>query len=229
MKEIYSFSVEVEEKTTQEVEKTIVDKDTGKKEKVKVEEETVTKTPVRVILKEPNRRQTEEADMEYSIEMSQCVKRGILTKAMLANKYTDTGGLIAEDDARAIAKQYGELGEILGDIGLLRKSIVDTETSYASLFNHTADTKAQNRVIMWYVLNLTHVIRGEEGEIEPLFKGETFKEKENHYYDLDEKDDPLYSLIQGKLATFMSYWYFASAISKEDFEQLDKDIESGEV
>jgi hypothetical protein len=254
MKEIYSFSVEVEKKTTQEVEKTIVDKDTGKKEKVKVEEETITKTPVRVILKEPNRRQVEEADMEYSIEMSQCVKRGILTKAMLANKYTDTGGLIAEDDARAIAKQYGELGElqseytrlstktgkktkedqeqttkILGDIGLLRKSIVDTETSYASLFNHTADTKAQNRVIMWYVLNLTHVIRGEEGEIEPLFKGETFKEKENHYYDLDEKDDPLYSLIQGKLATFMSYWYFASAISKEDFAQLDKDIESGEV
>jgi len=48
--------------------------------------------PVRVILKEPNRRQIEEADMEYSIEMSQCVKRGILTKAMLAKKYSDTGG-----------------------------------------------------------------------------------------------------------------------------------------
>ena len=254
MKEIYSFSVEVETKTTQEVEKTIVDKDTGKKEKVKAEEEVISKEPVRVILKEPNRRQVEEADMEYSIEMSQCVKRGILTKAMLANKYTDTGGLIAEDDARAIAKQYGQLGElqseyarlttktgkktkedqekitkILGDIGVLRKSIVDTETAYASLFNHTADTKAQNRVIMWYVLNLTHVIRGEEGEIEPLFKGATFEEKENHYYELDENDDALYSLVQGKLATFMSYWYFASAVSKEDFEQLDKDIESGEV
>ena len=112
MKEIYSFSVDLEEKTSKEVEKTITDKDTGKKEKVKVDEVAITKVPVRVILKEPNRRQVEEADMEYSIEMSQCVKRGILTKAKLANKYTDSGGLIAEDDARKIGKQYGKLGEL---------------------------------------------------------------------------------------------------------------------
>jgi len=252
MKEIYSFSVDLEEKTSKEVEKTITDKDTGKKEKVKVDEVAIIKVPVRVILKEPNRRQVEEADMEYSIEMSQCVKRGILTKAMLANKYTDSGGLIAEDDARKIGKQYGKLGELqseytrlstktgkktkddkekvsklLEDIGTIRREIVDTETTYASLFNHTADTKAQNRVIMWYILNLTHVIRGEEGEVEPFFKGENFKEKENHYYDLDEKEDSLYSLIQGKIATFMSYWYFASAVSKEDFDKLNEDIESG--
>ena len=73
MKEIYSFSVDLETKTTQEVEKVIPDKETGKKEKVKVEEEITSTEPIRVILKEPNRRQVEEADMEYSIEMSQCV------------------------------------------------------------------------------------------------------------------------------------------------------------
>ena len=223
MKEIYSFSVDLETKTTQEVEKVITDKETGKKEKVKVEEEITSTEPIRVILKEPNRRQVEEADMEYSIEMSQCVKRGILTKAMLANKYTDTGGLIAQEDAKNIGKMYGQLGELqseytrlstktgkktkedeeklsslLADIGTVRKQIIDTETAYSSLFNHTADTKAQNRVIMWYVLILTHVIRGEKGEIEPFFKGETFEEKENNYYELDEKNDKLYNLIQGK-------------------------------
>ena len=206
MKEIYSFSVDLETKTTQEVEKVITDKETGKKEKVKVEEEITSTEPIRVILKEPNRRQVEEADMEYSIEMSQCVKRGILTKAMLANKYTDTGGLIAQEDAKNIGKMYGELAElqaeytrlstktgkntkedekklseILADVGTLRKQIIDTETAYSSLFNHTADTKAQNRVIMWYVLNLTHIIRGEEGEIEPFFKGESYEEKENYW------------------------------------------------
>ena len=112
MKEIYSFSVDLETKTTQEVEKVITDKETGKKEKVKVEEEITSTEPIRVILKEPNRRQVEEADMEYSIEMSQCVKRGILTKAMLANKYTDTGGLIAQEDAKNIGKMYGQLAEV---------------------------------------------------------------------------------------------------------------------
>ena len=143
--------------------------------------------PVRVILKEPNRRQIEEADMEYSIEMSQCVKRGILTKAMLAKKYSDTGGMLAEEDAKNLNEKYGELGQlqtnftktstktgkktksdeekiskILQEIAELRREIIDIETSYASLFNHTADVKAQNRVIMWYVLNLTYTARGEE-------------------------------------------------------------------
>jgi hypothetical protein len=253
MKEIYSFSVDLETKTTKEVEKTIVDKETGKEEKVKAEEEVVTSEPVRIILKEPNRRQVEEADMEYSIEMSQCVKRGILTKAMLANKYTDTGGLVAEEDAKSLAKSYGKLGEIqseytrlstktgkktkedeerlaelLEDIAALRKHIVDTETAYASLFNHTADTKAQNRVILWYVLNLAYVARGEE-DPEPLFVGDSFEQKENHYYELDEAQDELYLLVQSKLATFVSYWYFTAGVTRADIEQLDKDIEEGNV
>ena len=57
MKEIYSFSVDLETKTTKEVEKTILNQETGEKEKVKADEEVITTEPVRVILKEPNRRQ----------------------------------------------------------------------------------------------------------------------------------------------------------------------------
>ena len=79
MKEIYSFTVELEKEVEKAIEKTIIDKDTGEEKKVSVNEKVIEKEPIRVILKEPNRRQIEEADMEYSIEMSQCVKRGILT------------------------------------------------------------------------------------------------------------------------------------------------------
>jgi len=256
MKEIYSFTVELEKKSSIDVEKIIVDEKTGKNQKVKVPKEVIEKHPYRIILREPNRRMIEEADMEYSIEMSKCVKKGILTKAMLANKYTDSGGLIAEGDARTIAKQYTQLGEleseftrlstktgkktkenqkkisdILADLGELRRQIVDLEGVYASLFNHTADTKAQNRVILWYVLNLTYFVEGDsdEAEPEPFFKGEDFEEKENYYYTLDETNDHLYSLIQGKVATFLSYWYFSTATEREDFEKLNEDIESGNV
>ena len=49
MKEIYSFSVDLETKTTKEVEKTIVDKETGKEEKVKAEEDVKKKGVSRVI------------------------------------------------------------------------------------------------------------------------------------------------------------------------------------
>ena len=208
MNEIYSFTVELSKEKEKKVEKTIIDKDTGEEKTVSVNEKFTEKEPVRVILKEPNRRQIEEADMEYSIEISQCIKRGILTKAMLAKKYSDSGGLMAET--------------------ALRRDIVDTETAYASLFNHTADTKAQNRVILWYVLNLAYVARGEE-DPEPLFVGDSFEQKENHYYELDEAQDELYLLVQSKLATFVSYWYFTAGVTRADIEQLDKDIEEGNV
>ena len=112
MKEIYSFTVELEKEVERSVEKTIINKETGKEEKVSVNEKFTEKEPVRVVLKEPNRREIEEADMEYSIEMSQCVKRGILTKAMLAKKYSDTGGLLAEEDAKNLNAKYGELADL---------------------------------------------------------------------------------------------------------------------
>ena len=254
MKEIYSFEVELEKEVEKKTEKVIIDKDTKKEKKVSVNEKVIEKEPVRIILKEPNRRQIEEADMEYSIEMSQCVKRGILTKAMLAKKYSDSGGLLAEEDAKLLTSKYADLSklqtdftrlntkttkkkpkedetkeaEIIGKIAEVRREIVNMETAYASLFNHTADTKAQNRVILWYVLNLAYIVRGEE-DPEEFFPGETFEEKEQVYYDFDEANDELYNLIQGKLATFVSYWYFTAGVTKEDLVQLDKDIEEGNI
>ena len=253
MKEIYSFTVELEKEVEKAIEKTIIDKETGEEKKVSVNEKVKEKEPVRIILKEPNRRQIEEADMEYSIEMSQCVKRGILTKAMLAKKYSDAGGLMAERDAQRLSTAYADLSKlqtdytrlvtktgeknsqdeekankIIGEMGELRRQIVDMETDYASLFNHTADTKAQNRVILWYVLNLTYVAHGEE-DPELFFVGKTFEEKEQKYYELDESNDELYGLIEGKLATFISYWYFTAGVTREDLEQLDKDIEEGNI
>ena len=77
-KELYSFTVD------EEVE---VEKKTTKKDKKTGEETTITKkvkekVPVVVKIKRPSRRQLEEAELEYSVEMSRCVKKGILTKAL---------------------------------------------------------------------------------------------------------------------------------------------------
>ena len=81
-KELYAFTVDEEK----EVEKT----HTRKNKKTGVET-TVTKkvketVPIQVRLKRPSRRELEDAELEYSVEMSRCVKRGILTKAMLVQE-----------------------------------------------------------------------------------------------------------------------------------------------
>ena len=93
-KELYSFTID-EEKEVEKVSK--------RKNKKTGEETTVTKkvkekVPIQISIKRPSRRELEEAELEYSVEMSRCVKKGILTKAMLYKKYSDTGGVWTEDD-----------------------------------------------------------------------------------------------------------------------------------
>jgi hypothetical protein len=224
-KEIYRFKVFLEEEVEKQVDvekKVEVEKDVeveksrknaeGQEEKyVETEKQKVTETqivqetrkekentPYSFVIKQPTRRQMEEADMEYSIEMSRCVKDGILTKAMLLNKYSDTGGIMSEAEAKALAEMYGRLGQLqteftswkisdknklsdkqeetIEEMAQLRRDIAKTETNFSALLNHTADSKAQTKVISWYLLSLTN-LENEKGELEPYFKGDTFDDK----------------------------------------------------
>lgn len=274
-KEIYRFKVFLEEEIEKQVDvekKVEVEKDVevektrknaeGQEEKyVETEKQKVTETqivqetrkekesvPYSFVIKQPTRRQMEEADMEYSIEMSRCVKDGILTKAMLLNKYSDTGGIMSESEAKALAEMYGRLGQLqteftswkisdknkfsdkqketVEEMAQLRRDIAKTETNFSALLNHTADSKAQTKVISWYLLSLTN-LENEKGELEPYFKGDTFDDKLNYLYDLEEDEDPLLDLVYDKLTAFVSFWYFSVSATKEDFENLEKDIEEG--
>ena len=112
MKEIYSFTVSQEEEVNKEKIRKKKNKDTGKMEEHSVSVTTQEEVPYRIILKQPTRRQIEDADMEYSIEMSRCIKKGILTKAMLAKKYSDTGGLLSETDATSLTRLYSKLADL---------------------------------------------------------------------------------------------------------------------
>ena len=253
LREIYSFTVERKEKTkVTELEER--EGEDGKKENVEVTKEVDSEIPYRIILKQPNRREMEEAELEYSIEMSRCIKQGILTKAMLSKKYSDAGGLMAEEDAKALSRLYMKFAELSteltrlttkptkttkekerirvqsGKLGETRRDIVDMETNYASLFNHTADSRAANKAVTWYLLNLSYMRRDEEDETLPIFKGESFEDKIDEYYRLEEQGSELYHLISSRIATYMSYWYYsAGAVTDADFEKLQEDIDNGEI
>jgi hypothetical protein len=250
-KEIYSFTTEINEsKEVSEVKKE-KNKDTGKLEEVTISKKKNVPVRYRVIIKQPNRRQMEEADMEYSIEMSKCIKKGILTKAMLAKKYSDLGGMMTEDDALQLNKNYAKIGELqteyqrlvakskksekdlstikslLLELTEVRSTIVNLETAYSTLFNHTADTKAQNRAIMWYIVNLSY-FQEEDAEGDPanLFEGVSSDEKLEQYYVFDEEGkSEIFNSIKNKLTTFVSYWFFSNQASTEDFDSLNDEIE----
>jgi hypothetical protein len=246
---IHKFTVSKEEEVEEESTSNKKNKETGEMEKVTTTKMVKKNVPYEVIIYQPSRRQIEDADMEFSVEMSKCIKRGILTKAMLAKKYSDSGGLLSEEDSTALIRLYKELGEIQNSLGKLsqkkkkttnekkkeeeltesfaekRRKIVDLETTYQNLFNHTADTKAQNKAILWYMLNLSYV--RDELDIEnPLFAGETSEEKEDSYYLLDEGGDEIFDLAKEKLMTFVSFWYFSQNPSDEDFQNLEEELDA---
>ena len=60
----------------------------------KVTKKVKEKVPVQFRIKRPSRRELEDGELEYSVEMSNCIKRGILTKAMLYKKYSDDIGSV---------------------------------------------------------------------------------------------------------------------------------------
>jgi hypothetical protein len=104
-KELYSFSVDRE--VEKEVSSSKTDKKTG--EQITVTKKVKEKEPLAVKIKKPSRRELEDAELEFSVEMSKCIKKGILTKAMLAKKYSDTGGLMSEDDAQELVDNYKKI------------------------------------------------------------------------------------------------------------------------
>jgi len=247
-KVLYQFTLDKEYEKI--VESTRKNKKTG--------EETITKRkkkvkePVEVQIKRPNRRELEEAELEYSVEMSNCIKKGILTKAMLAKKYSDTGGVFSETNSEEYAslykdaldlqneymrldtvekrteKQEGRFEKVKGLMASNRKEIVDFESNFQSLFDHTADIKAQNKVLLWYCLYLTFIYDEELDKFVQYFKGEDFEEKKSYYYDLEESDDKFYNDLIKKVSTTLAFWFFNQASSQKEFEELIKKVEEGE-
>lgn len=251
-KVIYQFKVVKNEEVEKEEVSEKKNEETGEVEKITKTKKVTEKKPYDIIIYEPSRRQVEDADMEFSIEMSKCIKKGILTKAMLAKKYSDSGGLLSEEDSNRLIRLYRELNEINNSLGRLldkkqkndkekareaelsesfattRKEIVDLETAYQNVFNHTADTKAQNKVILWYLLNLSYY-QAEGAEVLPLFPGETAEEKEDAYYEMDEGGNEIFDLSRDKLMTFISFWYFSQNPTEQEFKDLESDIDSGNL
>lgn len=247
IKELYNFPVEIEK----EVEETVVKKEGD--EEIKVTKKVKKAVPYQVVIKHPSRREIEEAEMEYSIEMSRCIKAGIVTKGMLAKKYSDTGGVLAEEEAKNLTKLYAQIAEVELEIEKLsakakltkkdkdlitekfnqlaeyRKVVIEVESAYSSLFNHTADTKAQNKAILWFMLHISYYREGEGEELISLFEGSTFEEKKESYYKMEEDGHFIFDLVKSKLPALVSFWYFSENASPEEIGSFDKKMEEGEI
>ena len=249
LKLLYQFTVdEVKE----------VEKESSRKNK-KTGEVTITKkkvkekVPLEVKIKKPSRRELEDAELQYTIEMSKCIKHGILTKAMLAKKYGDTGGAFTEEGQKEYGKLYKQILEFQNEyikldsatkldaeqkkrleflkeeIARVKRELVDVESNLQGLFEHTADVKAQNKLLLWYGLHLTYIQREEDEEPIQYFKGSDYDEKLEDYYEKEEENSDVYQQVIKQVSTTLAFWFYNQASTQKEFEEIMDKVDKGEL
>lgn len=224
-----------------------------KEKRVTSEERTVTeKSPIKIVFRRPTRTQLEDGDMFYSVWLNKFIKMGLLTRSMLAKQHIDIGGTMDEEEKQFYSQMYVKLFEkqmslqrfaivgqdemtteqmekrerLIAEIGLIRKELTDFETVQASMFEHTADIKARNKTITWYLLHLTHYqyLEDETGGLTAMFPGDNYDEKYEAYKTKEDEDDEIFWNSVDKLSSIATIWYMSGVQQQEDFDTLLQEI-----
>ena len=238
------------------VKKTVEKKETEKSKNDKGEEVETTKTiteesDIPLMLK-PNRKLYEQADLFYGIKLSEGIKAGLLTKSLLAKRYSNDGGFLSESEKEKYAGLYLTLFELETELQRLqvnldelpanerkekvkgvtvkmletRRDLQEFELAQQSLFDQTAEVRAKNQTVMWWLLNLSLYKEGEE--VQTVFGEGDYDTLISKYDDYEEEDDPFWNEAIKKLAYFVSFWESGQATSWEDFDSIAEKLEPEE-
>ena len=240
MKKMFEFTINQEK----EIEK-VEEIKNEKGEEVKITKKVKENIPLKVSIQKPTRALFDEAELFYGVKLSEGIKAGLLTRALLAKRFSNDGGIFSEIDKEEYTKLYVGLFELqnefqklsmkdesirseeeksryktlIKDIAATREKLQDYEFAQASLFEQTAENRARNKTIMWWVFNLSHF--DQDGKTIPLFDGTTYEEKLASYDILEEKDESSWERkALAKLIYLISFWYTGRASTQEEFEKL---------
>jgi len=240
MENIYEFTLN--KKVKKQVEK--------KRKNKQGEEETILSTqtvncPVKFIIKKPTRRLADDAELFYSIQLSKAIKMGIVTKAMLIKKYADNGGALSEEESRELLKSMKKLNDleneykllevtknkaekeksekILTEIITLRRELQDLESSLQSVYQHTADAKAEKDTLLWYVIKLSRMI--EEDQEKEIFEGLDFEEKLEDLYNKYESEEAFEAKAISTICKVIGYWFYNHEVNPEKIKKFIEDSE----
>ena len=220
---IYSFDVKVDK-----------DGDGNKKE-------------YRIEIKKPTRTFISEADMHFSIQLSKYIKMGLLTAEQVAKRQVDVGGTFSEEQQKHYSKLQSLIAEkqemflrlmaqkdlsedekerkqtLYDDIALLRSQTMDYEYIKNQAYEHTANAKARNDVILWWVLNLAQigeVIEGKETILTPMFVGENYETKKLKLDEMEDNDDEIIKASFSKMVKIITLWYWIGISDKEKLGEM---------
>lgn len=178
MKEKWLYTFEV--KKTQTVKETTTEKDAEGKD-VQITRDVTKEVPIKFHILNPTRKLQDEANIFYSVKVSEGIKMGLVTKSYLMRKFQQDGVLASTEEKKAHSENYSkavklevELENIKQNAALsesekelqssplrieyndLRQKIFDFESIQSSLFDNTAEKRANDLLSVWFVLYLLY-------------------------------------------------------------------------
>ena len=243
MKKLFTFQLDKKVK-----EKVKESSKNDKGETVTVEKEVTETKPQDIIIKKPSRSQFDDAELFYGVKLSEGIKAGLLTRALLAKRFSNDGGVLSDGEKDRYADLYlklyetqldterlsatpegkrsendqKELDALLEQSAVLRRELTDFEMAQSSLFEQTAENRARNKTILWWVLQLSYIDDGSEKPTQ-VFGNGTYEERLEVYDSLEESDDEFNETLLQKLIYYVSFWYVGRVTSQEEFEKLIED------
>ena len=115
-------------------------------------------------------------------------------------------------------EQKEKLNECTRFLAEARTRIQEFEMQQSSLFDQTAENRARNRTILWWVLNLAHAELGDKEE--QVFNGKAYEDKLAEYDRFEEEDDDFQLEVINKFFYYVSFWYVSKTSDKKQFEEL---------
>ena len=240
MKKLYTFEQIKKEKLK---EKETTENENG--EKVTVEKEVEKEVKRDFFVRRPNRRLYDDAELYYAVKLSEGIKAGLLTKALLEKRYENDGGALSDPDIERWGSIYSDfyenqrelveledkkrseeeesrLNELKDLLNSTRSALTNFEMSQQNLFEQTAEVRARNKTILWWVLNLSYAI-AENGEEYSFFTDGSSEEKLEYYDQLTEEEDEFIEEVIKKFTYLISFWYVSKVDNEEDFREMLKE------
>mgnify|MGYP003111834794 FL=1 len=245
MKKLYTFK---QYKTEKVKEKETTENENG--EKVTIEKEVDKKVTRDFFIRRPNRRLYDDAELYYAVKLSEGIKAGLLTKALLEKRYENDGGSLSDPEIERYGTLYSEfyenqrelidledkseksesdkkrLDDLKEILNSTKNALTAFEMSQQNLFDQTAEVRARNKTILWWVLNLSYAV-AEDGKEYPFFTDGSSEEKLEYYDQLTEEEDEFIEEVIKKFTYLISFWYVSKVDNEEDFKAMLEEQDLG--
>lgn len=230
MRLLYNFSVKKEER--EEIKTQNEDGSFFLKEEKK-------EIPVDVFLKKLSSRDSDDMKLFESVCFSKLQAQGVATKLMILNAYSNAGGVVSEKEIKEWQEDVTKANKVRNEIVKKKtkkeetkeleeeyESILavlrDRELVHESIFHKSAENLAEQDVILWLTLNFTFLKEG--GKFIPVFRGETFDDKKDFYYEICDEESDIFDLEKRIFTKAYGFWHLwnRGVNTEEQFKEYEE-------